>query len=112
MAVVLNNNFTLPAGHVNQLRLALGPHNTIITTGGVFALTIPSGAETGLKVNIDRDLFPEASGFEQRRKWRCSNPGKQPYFAKTNFPVILPCEKSSGLCSEFGANPASMVINP
>lgn len=61
LTVVLANNVTLPAGRVNQLRLALGSHNTIITTDGVFALTIPSGAETGLKVNIDRNLLPSTS---------------------------------------------------
>lgn len=57
--VVLAGNATLPAGHINQLRLQLGPANSIVTVNGTFPLTIPSGSETGLKVNIDLDLLPD-----------------------------------------------------
>ena len=41
---------------VKEIRLVLGTNNTIKVNGVVYPLTIPSGAETGLKIKVDEDL--------------------------------------------------------
>ena len=46
----------LPAGRISQLRLILGDNNTVVVDGGEFPLTIPSGSESGLKLQINADL--------------------------------------------------------
>lgn len=48
----------LPAGHVSQMRLILGSHNSIIVNGQNFPLSTPSAMQSGLKFNIDQDLAP------------------------------------------------------
>ena len=55
----LLKNFTLPSGHYVWLRLMVdtGPMESYIVVGGTpYDLTIPSGAETGLKVNRGFDV--------------------------------------------------------
>lgn len=47
---------SVPAGTVNQIRFLLGPNNTIKIKDVVYPLTIPSGEESGLKVNVGRAL--------------------------------------------------------
>jgi hypothetical protein len=42
----------IPAGNVSQIRLILGPGNTIVVDGVSHPLTIPSGEESGLKINV------------------------------------------------------------
>ena len=55
LAETLLNSFTLPAGHYNWIRLAVdtaGTRDSYIVVGGTeHELTIPSGDETGLKLN-------------------------------------------------------------
>jgi hypothetical protein len=55
LAETLLNPFTLPAGHYNWIRLTVdtaGTRDSYIVVGGVeHELTIPSGDETGLKLN-------------------------------------------------------------
>ena len=41
---------------VKEIRLVLGTNNTIKVSGVVYPLTVPSGAETGLKIKVDEDL--------------------------------------------------------
>lgn len=58
VTVVLVDSTIVPAGHVTQLRLVLGPNNTIVdSTDAVYDLIVPSGQETGLKMNLDVDLL-------------------------------------------------------
>lgn len=45
-----------PAGRVSQLRLVLGDNNTVVVDGETFPLTVPSGAESGLKLLINAEL--------------------------------------------------------
>lgn len=47
---------SIPTGHMSQLRLILGANNTIMADGQVYPLTIPSGSESGLKLNLNQDL--------------------------------------------------------
>jgi hypothetical protein len=58
---------TLPTGNYNQMRLVLAPNtsaepfaNSVIPTGGVeTALSTPSGAQSGIKINVDVDVAPD-----------------------------------------------------
>jgi hypothetical protein len=48
---------TFPTNYfVKEIRLIVGPDNTIKTNGETFPLTIPSGAETGLKIKVNKKL--------------------------------------------------------
>lgn len=58
VSVVLANNVALPIGKINQMRLILGTHNTIIDATGTYTLEVPSGAETGLKLNVNQQILP------------------------------------------------------
>lgn len=46
----------LDPGHYDQLRLLLGSDNEIVVDGITFPLTIPSGTQTGVKLNLDFDI--------------------------------------------------------
>lgn len=59
MTTVLAQDAEIPAGKINQVRLVLGNSNTIETGRGIFPLTVPSGAETGLKLNVDTEIAPD-----------------------------------------------------
>ena len=47
---------TFPEGTVHQLRLILGEDNNIVVDGETHPLTVPSGAESGLKVKVHKKL--------------------------------------------------------
>ena len=48
---------TFPSNYtVKEIRLIVGPDNSIKTNGQVFPLTIPSGEETGLKIKLNKRL--------------------------------------------------------
>ena len=49
-------NDDLPAGKVSQLRLILGDNNSVVVDGESYPLTIPSGSESGLKLQIHAEL--------------------------------------------------------
>jgi hypothetical protein len=53
---VLLVNDSVPAGRMSQFRLILGNANTIKVDGQIHPLTIPSGSESGLKINVQEDL--------------------------------------------------------
>ncbi len=51
-----------PAGKVSQIRLVLGPNNSVVTRDGeVYPLKVPSGAESGLKLKIDAELTADVT---------------------------------------------------
>ena len=60
LTVVISPQTEIPAGKVKQMRLVLGSENSIKTDLGVFPLTVPSGSETGLKLNMNTEVVPEA----------------------------------------------------
>jgi len=43
---------------VQQIRLILGPNNTVVDSGSTHPLTIPSSATSGLKLQVHQDLEP------------------------------------------------------
>lgn len=49
-------NGTLPERQVKEIRLILGPNNSIKDNGVVYPLTVPSGAESGLKIKFNKSL--------------------------------------------------------
>ena len=46
----------LPAGKINQLRLVLGPNNSVVLNGITYPLTTPSAQQSGLKLAINANL--------------------------------------------------------
>jgi hypothetical protein len=57
VTVVIADSTGVPAGHVTQMRLILGSNNSLSDTSGAsFALTIPSGQQTGIKINLNTTL--------------------------------------------------------
>lgn len=54
---VLIGDAYVPPGMITQVRLKLGPNNTVTDISGhTQALTIPSGNESGLKINVHEQL--------------------------------------------------------
>ena len=48
---------TLPAGHYGQMRLLLGPGNTVkLSDGTIQPLTVPSGLQSGIKLVVSFDV--------------------------------------------------------
>ena len=47
---------TFPTNTLNEVRLILGDNNTIKVNDQTYPLTIPSGAESGLKIKVNRKL--------------------------------------------------------
>lgn len=48
----------LPAGQLSQMRLILGDDNSLVVDGTAHSLKIPSGQQSGLKLNIQETLEP------------------------------------------------------
>ncbi|MCW3127239.1 MAG: hypothetical protein JWO03_2897 [Bacteroidetes bacterium] len=46
----------LNVGTIQQVRLILGPNNSLAVNGTTHAMTVPSGEETGLKINVHQTL--------------------------------------------------------
>lgn len=46
----------IPAGRINQIRLVLGPNNSVVIGGIVHELTTPSAQQSGLKLKLKADL--------------------------------------------------------
>ena len=46
----------LPAGRLGQVRLILGDQNELVIGEDTLQLTVPSGSQSGLKVNINTDI--------------------------------------------------------
>jgi hypothetical protein len=47
---------TVTAGNLKQIRLILGTDNSIVVGGISYPLMIPSGSESGLKININKKI--------------------------------------------------------
>jgi len=51
---------SIPAGEVKEIRLVLGPNNSVVDSGVTHNLTIPSGAESGLKIKVGKKVAASA----------------------------------------------------
>ncbi len=49
-------NTSVPAGRYSQIRLFLGSGSNIVVAGASFPLVIPSGLQSGLKLNVDASV--------------------------------------------------------
>jgi hypothetical protein len=47
---------TLPSNAVQEIRFVLGSRNSIVVNGINYPLSIPSGAESGLKIKVNKQL--------------------------------------------------------
>lgn len=56
---VLLGEATLPIGEIHQIRLILGPNNTIVVNGVEHPLQTPSAQQSGLKLNVHHTLLPD-----------------------------------------------------
>jgi hypothetical protein len=57
-SVVLGDN-SLDVGHYTQIRLILGSGSNVVVNGIVFSLNVPSGTQTGIKLNHEFDIQPD-----------------------------------------------------
>ncbi|MCC7231862.1 MAG: DUF4382 domain-containing protein [Bacteroidia bacterium] len=48
----------VPAGNISQIRLILGSNNYLVSGSDVYPLSVSSGDESGLKMNLHRVLQP------------------------------------------------------
>lgn len=54
---VIATGTKLNVAKINQMRLILGPNNTVVVESeGTFPLTIPSSMQTGIKININSEI--------------------------------------------------------
>ncbi|WAC00897.1 DUF4382 domain-containing protein [Lacinutrix neustonica] len=56
--VLLLDDFELPSGYLNQIRLVLGNDNTVVIDGETFPLNTPSAQQSGLKIKVNQNLEP------------------------------------------------------
>ncbi len=106
----------LPAGHISQMRLVLGPDNQVKTDGEYHPLKTPSGQQSGLKLNIHADLKEDIEydiwiDFDASRSIFRTGNGK--YILK---PVIRTYTKAatggiSGVVDPVEARPYIMAIS-
>lgn len=53
---VLLGQAKLPAGSISQMRMVLGPNNSVVVDGQTYALATPSAMQSGLKFNWNQTL--------------------------------------------------------
>ncbi|WP_460220207.1 DUF4382 domain-containing protein [Psychroserpens sp. MEBiC05023] len=56
--VLLADDYEIPSGMLNQIRLVLGDDNSIVIDGETFPLMTPSAQQSGLKIQINETLEP------------------------------------------------------
>ena len=54
--VLLVDDFQIPSGDLNQIRLILGDDNTVVIDGETFSLNTPSAQQSGLKIKVNETL--------------------------------------------------------
>ncbi len=56
--ILLVDDFELPSGMLNQIRLVLGEENSIVIKGDTLPLKTPSAQQSGLKLKVNHELEP------------------------------------------------------
>lgn len=54
--VLLVDDFQIPSGTLNQIRLILGENNSVVIDGETFPLNTPSAQQSGLKIQVNEIL--------------------------------------------------------
>lgn len=57
-SILLVDDFELPSGMLNQIRLVLGEENSIVIKGDTLQLKTPSAQQSGLKLKVNHELEP------------------------------------------------------
>ncbi len=55
---------SVPAGKLIQIRLILGPNNTLVENGNTHTLVIPSASQSGVKINIETEISADVTTKE------------------------------------------------
>lgn len=89
-------NADVPSGRIQQMRLVLGPNNSVVVDGVTIPLQTPSAQQSGLKLNIHQDvaggvLYTLVLDFDAARSIVQTGNGK--YILK---PVIRTVLKAAG----------------
>ena len=82
----------VPAGRINQVRLILGPNNTLVIGEDVHDLDVPSGSQSGLKLQVNQTLK-----------------GGVTYYFKLDFDAAKSIVKK-GNSGKYGLKPVLKVI--
>src|ERR1051325_538731 len=57
ITATLAGDTRLPVGTITQMRLILGPNNSVFVEGDAeHSLTVPGGTETGIKINVNASI--------------------------------------------------------
>lgn len=106
----------LPVGRVSQVRLILGPNNTLKSNGQIIALSTPSAQQSGLKLQVNADLqegitYKLLLDFDAARSIvKAGASGK--YNLKPVIRTIVEAESGAikGIVSPIEASPAIYAI--
>lgn len=77
---------TLPVGHYTQLRLYIGIGSNVVVNGQTKSLNVPSGSQSGLKLNVDATIHSDAVytmtlDFDAARSIVVSGPPTNPAYS-------------------------------
>lgn len=56
--VILADDYEVPSGTLNQIRLILGEDNSVVIDGETYPLQTPSAQQSGLKIQVNQELDP------------------------------------------------------
>lgn len=59
--LLLVDNYDIPSGIIQQIRLVLGDNNSIVIDGQSFPLNTPSAQQSGLKIQINQAVEPNVN---------------------------------------------------
>jgi len=84
----------LPAGHYNQVRLLVSKVEVEDANGVRYQVTVPSGYQTGIKLNVNADVPPNAVtqlllDFNLDRSIHATPPGSTNYMLKPVIPAVV-----------------------
>lgn len=82
----------VPAGRISQIRVILGPNNTLVMGDEVYDLDVPSGSQSGLKLQVQQTLK-----------------GGVTYYLKLDFDAAKSIVKK-GNSGKYGLKPVIKVI--
>jgi hypothetical protein len=84
----------LPAGHYDQIRLMITEVELVKADGSTFGVTVPSGLQTGIKINVNADVPPNAvtellCDFNVARSVVETPPGSNNFLLKPVIPAVV-----------------------
>ena len=59
--VLLADDYEIPSGTLNQIRLILGTDNSVVIDGQTYPLNTPSAQQSGLKIKVNQPVLPNIS---------------------------------------------------